>query len=81
MRPVRPLAGEAAGVSADVLLTVKEYAALFRKHPETVRRRVRQRKMRYPVVREGRDILILVPSSLVARLSNATQRDVAQPST
>jgi hypothetical protein len=52
-----------------IALTVKEYAGLFRKHEQTIYRRIRQQRFhKYPVERDGRDILILVPADLVNAL-------------
>lgn len=59
-------------MSADRLLTVKEYAALFRKHEQTVYRRIRLGTFtRFPLERDGAGtgILIRVPSDLVQRLT------------
>jgi hypothetical protein len=54
---------------ADELLTVKEYAALFRRHPQTIYRAIYCARLRYPVERPtGGNLLIRVPSALVERL-------------
>jgi len=61
-------------MSAETLLTVKEYAALFRKHEQTIWRRIRRQAFtRFEVERDGRNILIRVPSTLVKRLRDQAQ--------
>jgi hypothetical protein len=56
-------------MNGDVLLTVKEYALLFRKHPDSVYRRIKQNTFtRFPLERDGRNVLIMVPFDLVERL-------------
>jgi hypothetical protein len=53
----------------DELLTVKEYAALFRRHPQTVYRCIYRGSLKFPVERPtGGGVLIRVPSALVSRL-------------
>lgn len=53
----------------ETLLTVKEYAALTRQHPESVRKRIREKRFRWPIDRESDRgwIRIRVPSSFVAQ--------------
>lgn len=54
---------------AEVLLTVKEYAALFRRHEQTIWRRIRQGTFtKFPIERDGRNILIRVPETHIATL-------------
>lgn len=49
-----------------VLVTVKEYARLFRKHQQTIYRRIRTGQFtKFHVERDGRNILIRVPASLI----------------
>lgn len=50
------------------LLTVKEYAALFRKHPGSVYRAIRQGTFKRPVEYDGRSLLIRVSTALLARI-------------
>ena len=56
----------------DVLLTVKEYATLFRKGVKALYRRLadprRCQSFPFPVIRDGRSLLIMVPAQIVARL-------------
>jgi len=58
------------------LLTVKEYAELFRWNEQSLYRRIRAGKFtRFPVEKDGdRRILIMVPSAIVERLRNGRQR-------
>lgn len=53
-----------------VLVTVKEYAALFRRHPMTIRIAIRRGRFPYPVERPtgSSRILIRVPRDVVSRL-------------
>ena len=54
---------------AEVLLTVKEYAALFRRHEQTIWRRIRRGTFKkFPIERDGRNILIRVPEARIAAL-------------
>jgi hypothetical protein len=46
------------------LLTVKEYAALVRRHEQSIYRAIRLRTLRREIVRDGRCILIRVPAEL-----------------
>lgn len=60
----------------EALLTVKEYAALFRKHPHSVYRRIRSGAFtKYPIERDGRSVLIRVPADLIARLRRGGSRE------
>lgn len=52
------------------LLTVREFARIFRRHPQTVYRRIRLGTFRrFPVERDGRSLLIRVPTSAIERLT------------
>lgn len=54
---------------AEVLLTVREYAALFRRHEQTIWRRIRRGTFtKFPIERDGRTILIRVPATRVETL-------------
>jgi len=55
------------------LLTVKEYAAIFRRHPQTIYRAIYRGLLKHPVERtiDGGRVLIRVPSDLVARVRAA----------
>lgn len=54
---------------SDVLLSVKEYAALFRRHPQTVYRAIYRGKLPYPIERPTSGyVLIRVPRVVVERL-------------
>ena len=54
------------------LLTVKEYAALFRRHYSSVYEAIRVGRLPYPVERPlGGSALIRVPSEIVKRLRAA----------
>lgn len=56
----------------DVLLTVKEYAALFRRHQSSVYEAIRTGRLPYPIERPlGGSALIRVPADLVAKLRAA----------
>jgi hypothetical protein len=51
------------------LLTVKEFAAVSRQHPNSLYRSIRhQRFDLFPILRNGRSILIRVPTRLLHRL-------------
>jgi hypothetical protein len=53
----------------EALVTVKEFAAVFRRHPNSVYRSIRlERFTRFPIERTGRSILIRVPTHLMRRL-------------
>lgn len=69
-----------------VLLTVKEYAALFRKHPKTIYRRINspigadgrpEKFTRFEVERDGNNILIAVPATMVERLQRKAQQSTS----
>ena len=54
------------------LLTVKEYAALFRRHQQTIYTAIYQGRLPYPIERpSGRAILIRVPADIVVALKIA----------
>jgi len=56
--------------SVDVLLTVKEFAALFHRHTNTVYRAIHANRLKYPVERPtGDGFLIRVPRVLVMRIT------------
>ena len=53
----------------EALLTVKEYALIFRRHPQTVYSAIRRGSMRFPVERPtGGGLFIRVPVALLARV-------------
>lgn len=59
----------AAVVPPEELVTVKEFAAVFRQHPNSVYRSIRlERFTRFPIERTGRSLLIRVPTHLIRRL-------------
>jgi hypothetical protein len=55
--------------ATELLLTVKEYAAIFRRHPQTVYTAIRSGSLPYPVERPtgGSRVLIRVPADVVVR--------------
>jgi hypothetical protein len=54
------------------LLTVKEFASVWRQHPNSVYRSIRQARFdRFPIERNGRSILIRVPTGLLRRLGRS----------
>ena len=59
---------------AEVLLTVKEYAALFRRHHQTVYTAIRTGRFKYPLERptSGRCVLIRVPLATVEHIQRQT---------
>lgn len=58
--------------SQDVLLTVKEYAALFQRHEQTVYSAIRRDRLPYPIERPtGGGFMIRVPREIVDRLRAA----------
>lgn len=57
-------------LAPEVLLTVKEYAALFRRHPQTIYTAIYHGKIPYPLerpIKSGR-VLIRVPAAVVEKL-------------
>lgn len=56
----------------DELLTVKEYAAMFKLSPRGVHKAIKAGRLPYPIERPlGRMAFIRVPASLVAKLKAA----------
>jgi hypothetical protein len=60
-----------AEADREILMTVKEYAHLFRLHPGSVYRSIAKGTFKRPLAREGWVILIRVPADLAARLRRA----------
>lgn len=58
---------------AEALLTVKEYAALFRRHQQTIYKAIYKGKLPYPLERatDGGRVLIRVPVSVIDNLRAA----------
>lgn len=63
------------GADATRLLTVKEYAELFRKNRHAVQARIRRGTFtpRFPLHQDGRSYLIEVPADMVLRLEKGRQ--------
>jgi IS30 family transposase len=68
--------------SHDVLLTIKEYAALVGKHPDTVRHNIRRGRFRWPVERDSAHahIRIRVPEKWAAQTRRPLSNDSDRPS-
>ena len=58
-----------AEADREILLTVQEYATLFRRHPQSIYIAIRKDRLQFPVVRPSGDrMFIRVPATLVRRL-------------
>lgn len=56
----------------EVLLTVKEYADIFRRHEQTIYRAIYRDKLPYPIERpSGGRLLIRVPADTIKKLRAA----------
>lgn len=57
----------------EVLLTVKEYADIFRRHPQTIYKAIYRGTLAYPIVRpiDGGRVLIQVPVNVIEKLRAA----------
>jgi hypothetical protein len=66
--------------SRDVLLTVKEYAALIGKHPDTVRHNIRRGGFRWPIERDSHHahIRIRVPEKWAVRTKRPSSNDLSE---